>query len=92
MVQWMAGEEVIIKNNVGEIRKIKLWRKRIKYEKTSIYVDKILEGEEIRIDTVGERLISSTINLSGIIDTNEIDVFSLNPGDTINYYNSGLRG
>ena len=86
MVQWLVSDIINIKNKNGEIRKIKFWRNRLKYDKNQTYIGTVLANEELRIDTLAERLISEKFNLGKIIDVNDVDVLSFKQDDKINYF------
>lgn len=89
MVQWMAGVEITYRTINGEVRKIKDWRKRMKYSEDTIFLSEVKAGEELRVDTMCQRLLSSILAIDKLIDVNDTDLLSANESDELRYY-SGL--
>jgi hypothetical protein len=88
MVQWMAGDTITYITKNGEIRKVKDFRKRIRYSLNSVFVGTVSAGEEMRVDRMCERLIGSTLMINQLIDVNDTDVLSLAEGDVIHFQRS----
>ena len=87
MMQYMAMEEIVIRNKNGEIRKVKDFRKRVKYDPKFILIDKLRDSEVMRVDTLAFRVYNDPLNVGAIIDVNVTDVFSLVSGNRVDYVN-----
>jgi hypothetical protein len=88
MLQYLSSETYTILNKDGEIRKVNDFRKRVKYASNEKFVSKLLPEEVLRIDKVSERLRGHPFDIGFIIDANDVDFFSINENETINYVSS----
>lgn len=82
-----AADPTIIKDKSGNILKVHDFRKRVKYNKADVVINKMKEGELLRVDLLSIRLYGSRLNIANIIDVNDEDVFSFNTNDPVNYVN-----
>ena len=89
MIQYASAETIVIRNIDNEILKVTNFRKRIKYDPKQLFTTTLLDTEVLRTDILSNRLIGNIFNVGQIIDANEVDVFSMDEGDTINYYKLG---
>lgn len=90
MLQYLAGEVIVIRGKENNILKVKDFRKRNRYPLDVTYIDKVLADEILRIDKTSARLLGSLYKIGQIIDVNEKDVFSFQESESIKYYNSSM--
>lgn len=86
MEQYYSSEPDIVLGKDGSPIKVSHPRTRLKY--TSKGSALVRDKENIRVDSLADRLVGGIRNVGRIIDCNEVDVLSLNNGDTV-YYAKG---
>jgi len=79
----MNRDKILDKN--GNDVYVKGFRKRIDYMDNMVYIAKMKEEILNRPDIIVKDLYGSVTKLSGIIDTNDKDIFSFRPNDNYNY-------
>lgn len=88
MEQYYLDEQTVIKNAAGKPIKVSIFRSRVDYSKVPTSVALVRGDENLRIDTLADRLVGGIYKIGRIIDCNEKDIFSFNTGDKIKYVRS----
>lgn len=86
MIQYLIGNPEVIYTKTGELRKVRDFRKRVRYSNDETFIATLYESEELRTDRLSERLLGDAFLVGDIIDVNETDVLSLVAMDTVYYY------
>jgi hypothetical protein len=86
MIQYLAGEMTTIVNKDGDIRKIRMNRKRIKYDPKTVLVYNLQDTEVMRVDLLAQRLGTAFLKIGDIIDVNDVDVFSMVAMNTVYFH------
>lgn len=85
MIQYMSTLPIIIKNKSGEIRKVVENRKRVKYKLESIFLDKVMYDEPLRLDLMAQRIYTNIFYIEYLIDVNDTDLLSKNIGEELRF-------
>jgi hypothetical protein len=81
MEQYYGMTPVLITTPNGGPKKVLDFRTRLEY--TSFSESKVMDGEILRIDLLGQRLIQDSIGIGPIIDANIKDIFSFSANEKI---------
>lgn len=85
MIQYMSTLPIIIRTKTGEIRKINEPRKRVRYSLDSIFLDKVMYNEKLRLDLMSNRVYNNIFFIEYLIDVNDVDLLSKNIGDELRF-------
>lgn len=83
MYQYIGNETFKVKMANGEGITVTDWRSRNTKLDSDLGVTKVEMSEDLRIDLFLYRLNRGLMDVTNIIDNNEVDIFSLSVGDTV---------
>jgi len=90
MLGYLTQESIAIKNKDGLSINVKNFRNRKKFDPDFIYQKQVSSPDNVRLDNLSIDLYSNMFKLSGVIDTNDKDVFSIQSGDNVFFADGDL--
>lgn len=83
MYQYIGNETFKVKMANGEGITVTHWRSRDTKNDSELGIAKVEMSEDVRVDLLLYRLNRGLMDVTNIIDNNEVDIFSLSVGDTV---------
>lgn len=92
MRQYLEMSDIVITNKNGELRKVRDFRKRIKYDKKYQLIEYVQDAEILRADSLSLRLYYDPLAIGMIIDVNDSDILSFATGDPVYFVSPSVAG